>query len=175
MPPQISSNIHCLPITRVLDHDYKSSKISTRWQKCNIYSTQELIELRPKTSQAIHVYFQKVKKPPDGFCNHLFFASVIILIFDGLFLHRISRLSKVKKNCIRITTTEFSREKAEPVSIIMRECENAFVFKQFVLSLILRVNCSTITKRVIAPRNGYSTVKIVRNPRDHNKDRQSIF
>ena len=74
MLPQISSNIHCLPNKRVVYHDYNSSKMSTRWWKCNINYTQELMALTPKTFQAIHIYFTKVKNTPDGFCTHLFFA-----------------------------------------------------------------------------------------------------
>ena len=56
---------------------------------------------------------QKVKKPPNGFCTYLLFASAIILIFGGLFLHRISRIIKVKMNWIRVTTAEFSGKTAE--------------------------------------------------------------
>ena len=43
---------------------------------------------------------QKLKNPLDIFCNHHFFASAIILIYGGLFLHRLSRILKVKFNWI---------------------------------------------------------------------------
>ena len=66
------------------------------------------------TFQAIHIYFAKVKKPPDEFCTHLFFASTIILIFGGLFLHRLSRLLKFKINWLRVPKTEFARQNSEP-------------------------------------------------------------
>ena len=52
-----------------------------------------------------------MNKPPYGFCAHLFFVSTIILIFGGLFLHRLYRLLKVKINCLRVSTTEFDRKK----------------------------------------------------------------
>ena len=56
---------------------------------------------------------QKVKKPPNIFCTHLLFASAIIAISICLFLHRISRLIKVKLIWIRVTTAEFSRKASE--------------------------------------------------------------
>ena len=52
-----------------------------------------------------------MKKPPDGFCTHIFFASAIILILSGIFLHRLSRIIKVELKLIRVPTTEFSRQK----------------------------------------------------------------
>ena len=54
---------------------------------------------------------QKLKKPPDRFFTHLFFASAIILIFGGLFLHRLSRLLKFNLNWIRVPKTDFARQK----------------------------------------------------------------
>ena len=54
----------------------------------------------PKTFQAIYIYFTKLKNPPCEFYTHLFFASAIILVFGGLFLHRIYML--IKANTIRI-------------------------------------------------------------------------
>ena len=54
---------------------------------------------------------QKLKMPPDGFSTHLFFASAIILIFGGLFLHRLSRLLKYNPNLVRVPTTDFARKK----------------------------------------------------------------
>ena len=65
----------------------------------------------PKTFQAIHIYFTILKKPTDLFFTHLFFASAIILIFGGLFLHSLSRILKVKPNLLRVPETEFAREK----------------------------------------------------------------
>ena len=64
----------------------------------------------PKTSQAVHIYFTKMKKPPYGFCNHLFFASEINIIFGGLFLHSLYRLLKVKINFLRVPTNYFTRQ-----------------------------------------------------------------
>ena len=60
--PQISSNINFLSSTRVVDHDYKSSKNSTIWYKFNRNSTQELMEHTPRTFQAIHLYLKKSDK-----------------------------------------------------------------------------------------------------------------
>ena len=54
---------------------------------------------------------QKSKKPPGGLYNNLFFASETILIFGGLFLHRLSRLLKIKFNWIKVTKTELERQK----------------------------------------------------------------
>ena len=65
----------------------------------------------PKTFQAIHIHFEKVKKPTYEFCTHLFFASEMILIFGGLFLYRLSRILKLKLNWIRVTTNELARER----------------------------------------------------------------
>ena len=65
----------------------------------------------PKTFQAIHIYFTKLKRPPDGFFTHLFFASEIILILGGLFLHRLSRILKVNLNWISVPTTDFARQR----------------------------------------------------------------
>ena len=47
-----------------------------------------------------------MKKPTDGFCTHIFFASEIIIIFGGLFLHRLSRILKVW-----VAKTDFERQK----------------------------------------------------------------
>ena len=63
----------------------------------------------PKTFQAIHIYSTNLKKYPDGFCNHIFFASAIILIFGGLFLRRLSRLLKFKLGFLRVSTTDLTR------------------------------------------------------------------
>ena len=52
-----------------------------------------------------------VNKPPDVFCTHILFASSIILIFGGLFSHRLYRILKVKSNFLRVPTTDFSRRK----------------------------------------------------------------
>ena len=63
------------------------------------------MEHTPKTSQALNINFTRVKKPPYGFCTHLFLASTIILISGGLFLHMISRILKLKLKWIRVPTT----------------------------------------------------------------------
>ena len=64
-----------------------------------------------KNSKPYIFILQKVKKPPDGFLTHIFFASAIILIFGGLFLHSLSRKLKVNLNWLRVPTTEFSKQK----------------------------------------------------------------
>ena len=60
----------------------------------------------PKTSQAIHIYSTKVKKPLYGFFTHLFYSSETIQIFCGLFVHDLSRIIKFKHNFQRVPTTE---------------------------------------------------------------------
>ena len=45
---------------------------------------------------------QKAKNTPYGFCNNLLFASATIIIFDGLFLDRISELLKLNLKWLRI-------------------------------------------------------------------------
>ena len=50
------SNINFIPRTSVVEHDSKSSKISTRWYKFNINSTQDIMSHTTKTFQAINVY-----------------------------------------------------------------------------------------------------------------------
>ena len=64
-----------------------------------------------KHSKPYMFVLPKLKNPPDGFFTHLFFVSEIILIFGGLFLHRLSRLLKVNINCIMVPTTDFARQK----------------------------------------------------------------
>ena len=63
-----------------------------------------------KHSKPCIFILQKLKNPPYGFCNHLFFFSAIILIFGGLFLHRIYRLITVKLNWLRVTTTDLVKK-----------------------------------------------------------------
>ena len=63
-----------------------------------------------KHSNPYTVMLPKVKKLPEGFCTYLFFASAIILIFGGLFLHRFSRLLKANFNWLRVPTTDFARQ-----------------------------------------------------------------
>ena len=80
---------------------------------------RNVTEIIPKRSCPTHLkksnpymfILQTVTKPPYGFCTHLFFASGIILIFGGLFLHRISKIIKVKLNWLRVPTTESARQK----------------------------------------------------------------
>ena len=64
-----------------------------------------------KYSKPYTFILQKVKNLPDGLCTHLFFASSIILIFGDIFLHRLSRIIKVKIKWIRLPTTDFVRQK----------------------------------------------------------------
>ena len=64
-----------------------------------------------KYSKTYIFILQKVKKPLDLFCTHLFFASAIIIIFSRLCLHILSRLHKFKLNWSRVITTEFARQK----------------------------------------------------------------
>ena len=64
---------------------------------------------------------QKLKKPPDGFRYCLFFALEIIMIFGGLFLHRISRLIKGNLKLIRLSKTDFAIQKF----ITRRENQNS--------------------------------------------------
>ena len=63
-------------------------------------NTKEIIlkiswHINLKNSKPYTYILQKLKNPPDGFCTHQLFASTIILIFGGLFFHRISRILKI--------------------------------------------------------------------------------
>ena len=118
MLPQIFSDIHCLPSAIVVENNPKSSKRSTRLQQCQRKYTQELIAHTPKTFQSIHIYFTKTEESSRWICTHLFFVSSIILVFGGLFLHRLSRLLKVYIKWLRVPTTEFVRKNAELVQRI---------------------------------------------------------
>ena len=60
---------------------------------------------------------QKLKKRPDGFFTHLFFASAIILIFGALILHRLSRLLKYNRNLIRLPKLSLQDKNVEPGEI----------------------------------------------------------
>ena len=64
-----------------------------------------------KHSKPYTFSLQKVKKPPDGFCTNIVFASETILIVGGLFLHKISRPLKANIKWIRVPRTEFKRQK----------------------------------------------------------------
>ena len=64
----------------------------------------------PKHSKPYIFILQNSNKPPDVFCTHLFFSSSTILIFGGLFLHRLSSIFKVSIKCIRVPTTYFARK-----------------------------------------------------------------
>ena len=92
----------------MVDHGSKSSISSTRWYQCNRNYTQELMAHTPKQFQFI---LKKVKKPPDGFCTRLFFALEIIVISSGFFLHRLSRILKIKLNWLSVPKTDFARQK----------------------------------------------------------------
>ena len=52
-----------------------------------------------------------MNNPPYEFFTHLFFASEIILIFGGLFLHRIHILIRVIIDCISVPTNDFVKQK----------------------------------------------------------------
>ena len=52
-----------------------------------------------------------MKKPPYGFCTHLLFASATMLIFGGIFLHRIYSLIKVNIKWTSMKTADFARQK----------------------------------------------------------------
>ena len=111
MLPQIPSITNYLPINIVVNHNSKSSKSSTRWYQCQINYYQYLKAHTPKTFQSLHIYFIKVKNPPDGFCSRLLFASVVIIIFGGIFVHRLYRILKVQLKLIKVPTTDFERQK----------------------------------------------------------------
>ena len=65
----------------------------------------------PKILQSIRIYFTKSENPADRFFTRLFFASEIILIFGGLYFHRLSRLLNIKLNWLRVPTSDFARQK----------------------------------------------------------------
>ena len=101
MLPQIFSDIHHLPSTSPENDDFKYSKISTlwnQWKEIIIKITCHTRLIHPNTYSLI---LQQVKKPPYGFCTHLFFSSEIILIFSGLSLHRTLSLLKVKLKLLK--------------------------------------------------------------------------
>ena len=111
MLPKISSDIHFLPSTRVVDHYSKSSKRSTIWYQHEINYIQNIMAHTPKHFNPYTFILQKMKNSPDGFCTYLFFYSKIILIFGGLFLHRTSRVLAVNLKWSRVPSTDFSRRK----------------------------------------------------------------
>ena len=78
-----SSYIHCLLSKIVEDSDSKSSKISSIGRNVREIILQSSWHKYLKHSKPYKFILSKVKKPLYGFCTHLFFASTIILIFDG--------------------------------------------------------------------------------------------
>ena len=58
MLPHISSDIHRLPSTRVVENDSKSNKISSIWQKFQRNSTQDIMAHTSRTFQSKHVYYK---------------------------------------------------------------------------------------------------------------------
>ena len=48
---------------------------------------------------------------PDGFFTHLFFASAIILIFSGVFFHRLSRNLIFNIKWLKDPTNVFEKQK----------------------------------------------------------------
>ena len=50
---------------------------------------------------------QTMKKPLDGLCNHILFASTLILIFKGIFIHNISRILIIKLKLLRVPIVYF--------------------------------------------------------------------
>ena len=59
-----------------------------------------------------------MNKPQEVFFTRILYASEIILIFGGLFLHRLSRILKVNIYWIRVPTNEISIKNAKPVKRI---------------------------------------------------------
>ena len=53
---------------------------------------------------------KKVKKPPDGFFTHLFFALATILLFGVFSLNMLPKIIKVKPNYLRLPITDFTRQ-----------------------------------------------------------------
>ena len=98
MPPQIYSDIHCLPSTRVVEHYYKSSKISNILYQCQRNYTQELMSHTPKTFQDIHFYFTKSEETSRWILYSFLLCLGNNLNIYFLFLHSLSRLHKVKLN-----------------------------------------------------------------------------
>ena len=70
---------------------------------------------------------KRLKKPPNGLCNLLLFASAKILIFGGLFIHRISRILKFKLNWLRVPTTDFARQKL--TTMMENPCSSNVIWK----------------------------------------------
>ena len=118
MLPQIYSNIHWLPSTKLVDHDYKAIKISTIWYQCNKNYTQDIMAHTPKKFQTIHIYLIKSEEASIWIFIHLFFESAMILIFGGLLLLRISWILKFKINWIRVPKLISKDKKPEPVGRI---------------------------------------------------------
>ena len=64
-----------------------------------------------KNSKPYTFILQKVIKPPNLSCTRLLFESEIILIFSGIFLHRLSRILKINIKWMRVKKDYFSRQK----------------------------------------------------------------
>ena len=60
-----------------------------------------------KNSNPYTFILQKLRNYPDVFYTHLLFASAIIQILSGVFLHRLSRIIKFNIKWVRLTTTYF--------------------------------------------------------------------
>ena len=69
------------------------------------------MEYSSEPFQAIHIHSTKSEETSIWIFIHLFFESATILIFSGIFLHRLYRIPKFKIKWIRVPTTEFSRKK----------------------------------------------------------------
>ena len=58
-----------------------------------------------------HIYIFLMKKIPDGFFTHIFFASIIIIIFGCLFIHHLSCIYQIEFKRLKVPKAEFSEEK----------------------------------------------------------------
>ena len=121
MLPKISYNIYWLLITSVVDHESKSSKISTTWCKCNKYSTEELMSHTSKTFQSIHVH---LKKGEEAYTWILYSYFICLSNHPNIWwfiLHRISRLLKFKLDWLRGPTNDSAEKNEESRGIIQAQ------------------------------------------------------
>ena len=63
------------------------------------------------TLKSLLVHYTKVNNPPDGFCTNILFVSAIILIFGCIFIHRLSKIFKVKLKCLKAPTVYYAKQK----------------------------------------------------------------
>ena len=108
MLTQISSNINCIPSTRVAEHDYKPIKDQPDFRNVTEIILNSSWNTHLNNSKPNMFILQKVKNTVDGFCTHLFFDSAIILTFGDLSFDKISRIIKVNLNWLRVPTADFA-------------------------------------------------------------------